>query len=146
MKNYVIWTTLADDSLTTLKNLKNDIDLKNAKIHIITIVEKQIYTVELAAYVYPVENQYPAIESSALTILNSLARDLGVTQDQVTCKCFFEYDREKKVKEYINDVKANLVVVATRGKHGVEGFFSSSFADFLCKFSPCDVLVMRPKK
>ena len=145
MKNYVICTTLEEESLNTLKKLKNDIELKNARIHIITIVEKQIYTVELAAYIYPVENQYPAIESSALTILNSLASDLGVNQDQVTCKCFFEYDREKKVKEYINEVNADLVVVATRGKHGVEGFFSSSFADFLCKFSPCDVLVMRPK-
>lgn len=145
MKNYVLCTTLEEESINTLKKLKNDIELKDAKIHIITIVEKQIYTVELAAYVYPVENQYPAIEASALTILNSLAQDLGVNRDQVTSKCFFEYDREKKIKEYLNEVKADLVVVATRGKHGLEGFFSSSFTDYLCKFSPCDVLVMRPR-
>lgn len=145
MKNYVLCTTLEEESINTLKKLKNDIELKNAHIHIITVVEKQIYTVDLAPYVYPVENQFAAIESSALSLLNSLAQELGVENNQVTCKCFFEYDREKKVKEYLDDVNANLVVVATRGKHGMAGFFSSSFTDYLCKFSPCDVLVMRPR-
>lgn len=145
MKNYVLCTTLEEESINTLKKLKNDIELKNAHIHIITVVEKQIYTVDLAPYVYPVENQFAAIESSALSLLNSLAQELGVENNQVTCKCFFEYDREKKVKEYLDEVHADLAVVATRGKHGMAGFFSSSFTDYLCKFSPCDVLVMRPR-
>lgn len=145
MKNYVLCTTLEEESINTLKKLKNDIELKDANIHIVTVIEKQIYTVDLAAYVYPIENQYPEIESGALSILKSLAKELGVKQEQVTCKCFFEYDREKKIKEYLIEVNANLVVLATRGKHGLEGFFSSSFADYLCKFSPCDVLVMRPR-
>lgn len=145
MKNYVLCTTLEEESINTLKELKNDIELKNANIHIITVIEKKIYTVDLAAYVYPTENQYPEIESSALSLLNSLAKDLGVNQQQVTSRCFFEYDREKKIKEYLTEINANLVVVATRGKHGLEGFFSSSLADYLSKFSPCDVLVMRPR-
>ena len=145
MKNYVLCTTLEEESINTLKKLKNDIELKNAHIHIITVVEKQIYTVDLSAYVYPVESQFVAIEASALNLLNSLAQELGVENNQVTSKCFFEYDREKKVKEYLDEVHADLVVVATRGKHGMAGFFSSSFTDYLCKFSPCDVLVMRPK-
>lgn len=146
MKNYVLCTTLEEASINTLKSLKNDIELKDAKIHIITVVEKQIYTIELAAYVYPTESQYDAIETAALTLMNSLSQELGIHREQVTCKCFFEYDRKKKVKDYLTEVGADLVVVATRGKHGVEGFFSSSFTDYLCKFSPCDVLVMRPRK
>lgn len=146
MKNYVLCASLEEESINTLKKLKNDIELKDAHIHIITVIEKQIYTVDLSPYVYPVENQFPAIEASALNLLNSLAQELGVEKDRVTCKCFFEYDREKKVKEYLDEVHADLAVVATRGKHGVAGFFSSSFTDYLCKFSPCDVLVMRPKK
>lgn len=146
MKNYVLCASLDEESINTLKKLKNDIELKQANIHIITVIEKQIYTVDLSPYVYPVENQFPAIEASALNLLKSLAQELGVEKDQVTCKCFFEYDREKKVKDYLDEVHADLVVVATRGKHGVAGFFSSSFTDYLCKFSPCDVLVMRPRK
>jgi nucleotide-binding universal stress UspA family protein len=50
------------------------------------------------------------------------------------------------INYYLKEVKADLVVTATKGKHGIDGFFSSSFTDYLCKFSPCDVLVMRPAK
>jgi nucleotide-binding universal stress UspA family protein len=146
MKNYVLCTTLDDESLETLKKLKGDISLNDAKIHVITIIEKQVYTVDLAPYVYPVESQYPSMESSALGLLKSVGDALGIDQGNLVCKCFFEYDREKAVKEYLQSVHADLVVVATRGKHGLEGFFSSSFTDYLCKFSPCDVLVMRPRK
>lgn len=146
MKNYVLCTTLEEESLETLKKLKGDISLTDVKIHVITVIEKQIYTVDLAPYVYPVEAQYPSMESSALGLLKSVADALGVDPGNVVCKCFFEYDREKTVKQYLDTVHADLAIVATRGKHGLEGFFSSSFTDYLCKFAPCDVLVMRPRK
>ncbi len=146
MKNYVLCTTLEEDSLETLKKLKNDISLADVRLHLITVIEKQIYTVEMAPYIYPVESQYPAMESSALDLLRTLGSDLGVNPDNIIYKCFIEYDREKTVRDYLKAVNADLVVVATRGKHGLEGFFSSSFTDYLCKFSPCDFLVMRPGK
>lgn len=146
MKNYVLCTSLEEASIDTLKKLKNDIELKDTNIHIITVIEKQIYTVDFAPYIYPIETQYPSIEASALDLLKTLGQSLGVEEKNIFCKCFIEYDREKTVKDYLDKVKADLVIVATRGKHGVEGFFSSSFTDYLCKFSPCDVLVMRPRK
>lgn len=146
MKNYVICTTLEEESLNTLKNLRNDIELKNANIHIVTVIEKQIYNVGLIPHIYPAEEQYNAIVDGATTLLKSVATSLGIDDSKVVYKCFFEYDREKKVKEYLDEVKADLAVVATRGKHGLDGFFSSSFTDYLCKFAPCDVLVMRPRK
>ena len=146
MKNYVMFTTLEEESLETFKKLGNDIDLKDANLHIVTVIEKKIYTVGLAPYTYPVEEQYNAIKEGTLTILKSLGRSMGVVDERITCKCFFEYDRETKANEYLNEIKANLAIVATRGKHGLDGFFSSSFTDYLCKFAPCDVLVMRPRK
>lgn len=146
MKNYVLCTSLENESLETLKKLKGDISLTDVKIHVITVIEKQVYTVDLAPYVYPVESQYPELESSAMGLLKSVGDALGIDQGNLVCKCFIEYSREKAVKEYLEAVHADLVVVATRGKHGLEGFFSSSFTDYLCKFSPCDVLVMRPRK
>lgn len=145
MKNYVLCTTLEEDSINTLKKLKGDIDLSQARLHIITVIEKQIYTADLAVYAYPVEAQFPAIETSAVTLLKSIGEALGVNPANVITKCFFEFDREKTIKQYLENVNADLAIVATRGKHGLDGFFSSSFTDYLCKFSPCDVLVMRPR-
>ena len=61
-------------------------------------------------------------------------------------KVFFAKSREEKISEYLDSAKPNLVVAATRGKHGIDGLFSSSLTDYLVKYSPCDVLVLRPRE
>ena len=103
-----------------------------------------MYNSDLVPYVYPYEDQYPAIEQATLSILDSLGESLGIQKNRLISKCFFTYDHKEKMVEYLKEVNANLVVSATRGKSGLAGFFSSSFTEHLCKFSPCDVLVLRP--
>lgn len=146
MKNIVVCADLNQTSLDTLKFLRHDLNLKDANIHFIHVFEVHLYNADIVPVIYPAEAQYPEIEKSSLDILNTLAKDIGARSDQTILKCFFSNSREEKINSYLKEVNANLVVVATRGKHGIEGFFASSLADFLCKYSPCDVLVMRPKK
>ncbi len=146
MKNIVICADLNENSLETIKALQHDIDFKGATIHFIHAFEIHMYNADIVPVIFPTEAQYPEIEKSTLGILEKLAQDSGAKKDQVQLKCFFTHSREQKINSYLKEVNADLVVVATRGKHGIEGFFSSSLADFLCKYSPCDVLVMRPKK
>lgn len=146
MKNYVLCASLEEESVNTLKKLKRDLDLKDAKVHFVTVIEIQVYNSELSAFIYPVESQYKEIESSAVGILKNLAKDLGVSDANASFSCFFDHSPESRVKSYLEQVNADLVVTATRGRHGISGFFSSSFTDFLCKYSPCDVLVLRPSK
>lgn len=145
MKNIVICTDLNQNSLDTLKTLTRNLDLKEAIVHFVHVFEIHMYNADIVPVIYPTEAQYPEIEQSTLGILDKLAHDLGAKEDQVRLKCFFSHSREERISSYLNDVQADLVVVATRGKHGIQGFFSSSLADFLCKYSPCDVLVLRPK-
>ena len=144
MKTYVLCTTLEPHSIDTLKRVKDTIDLNNATVHIVTVIEIKVYNLDLIPYIYPTEDQYDEMRSSAENIMHSLADNLGINQDSTVFNCFFDSNRENKIKDYLIDVEADLVITATRGKHGIDGLFSSSFTDFLCKFSPCDVLVMRP--
>ncbi len=146
MKTYVLCTTLEQHSIDTLKRVKDTINLNNAIVHIVTVIEIKVYNLDLVPYIYPTEGQYDEMKSSAEMIMHSLAGDLGINQDSTVFNCFFDSNRENKIKDYLIDVEADLVITATRGKHGIDGLFSSSFTDFLCKFSPCDVLVMRPHK
>jgi nucleotide-binding universal stress UspA family protein len=146
MKTYVICTTLEENSISTLKRIKDGLDLKNANVHIVTIFETHVYNVDLVPYIFPTEAQYGEIENASKPILKSLARSIGADEKSTITQCFFSSDREKRIKNYLNEVEADLVITATRGKHGIDGLFSSSFTDYLCKFSPCDVLVMRPLK
>ncbi len=146
MKNIVICADLNEKSLEVLKTLNQSLDFKEAKFHFIHIFEIHMYNADLVPVIFPTEVQYPEIEKSTIGILDKLTKDIGLKNEQVELKCFFSHSREEKIRSYLNEVHANMVVVATRGKHGIEGFFSSSLADFLCKYSPCDVLVLRPKK
>ena len=146
MKNIVVCVDLREESLQILKELKNRVDLKEAKVHLVHTFEIQVGVMEFSAIVYPTPKQYPEIEASVQAILTNLQKDLGLNDNQVEKSCFFATSKEQTIKDYLGKKNANLVVVATRGKHGIEGFFASSLADFLCKYSPCDVLVMRPTK
>jgi nucleotide-binding universal stress UspA family protein len=144
MKNIVVLADLNQESLSTLRRLRTDLDLKHAQMHFVHVFEIRMYNADLVPIVFPSEEQYPEIEQSSLAILRQLSDDLGIKSEHSTQKCFFSHSREEKVRSYLGEVKADLVVVATRGKHGIEGFFSSSLADFLTKYSPCDVLILRP--
>jgi nucleotide-binding universal stress UspA family protein len=145
MRNIVICADINEKSIETLKSLNQNIYLENSQVHLLHVFEIQMYNADIVPVIFPTEVQYPDIELSTIRNLDKLAIDLGIRSDQTHLKCFFTHSREEKIISYINEVNADLVIVATRGKHGIEGFFSSSLSDFLCKYSPCDVLVIRPK-
>lgn len=145
MKSIVICVSLNQHSLETLKTIPSKIDLQDAEIHLIHVFEIQSQAV-VVPIIYPTSDQYPEIEASVLNTLTKLTSDLKLPENRVVKKCFFSLSREAVIKDYLKEVKAEMVIVATRGKHGIEGLFSSSLTDFLCKYSPCDVLVLRPKK
>jgi len=144
MKTYVLCVNTDEDSVRNFKKINSDLDLSNAMIHIVNLVEIKMYNSDLVPYVYPYEEQFPVIEQATLSILEGLGESLGVQKNRLITKCFFTYEEKEKIVEYLQEVNADLVVSATRGKSGLAGFFSSSFTEHLCKFSPCDVLVLRP--
>ena len=146
MRNVVVCADLKEECLNVLKTLGQKIDLKAAKVHLVHAFEIQSGVMEFATFVYPTEDQYPEIESSVLDLLENLRKDMGLTIEQTEKHCYFAHKKQTAIKDYIDKKEADLVVLSTRGKHGLEGFFASSLADYLCKYSPCDVLVLRPKK
>lgn len=148
MKNIVLCASLNDESLDLLKNLKDSSLFEDSKVHLIHCFEVQLYTADFAPYIYPTEDKYPEIEEASKTILKSVEDELKGNSNikEFETRVFFSQSPKQKIKEYLESINADLVVVATRGKHGIDGLFSSSFAEFLVKFSPCDVHILRPKK
>ncbi|MCR9205423.1 MAG: universal stress protein [Halobacteriovoraceae bacterium] len=145
MKNVVLCASLNDPSLDLLETLEDSEFIKDAKVHLIHCFEVQLYTADFAPYIYPTEEKYPEIEEASQVILKPLKDKLEKKSNSIESKVFFSQSPKQKIKEYLKEVDADLVVVATRGKHGIDGLFSSSFAEFLVKFSPCDVHILRPK-
>lgn len=144
MKNIVICVDLNEDSLNALESIQYKLDLNKSTVHLIHVFEIHIGNIEFTPVVYPTSEQYPEIEKNVLSLLANLGDKLHLKPNQLQTKCFFNYSKESCLKDYLTKVNADIVVLATRGKHGIAGFFASSLADFLCKYAPCDVLVLRP--
>lgn len=146
MKNVVVCVGLNDESLKSLRTLKKHDLIKNAeKIHFAHCFEIQVYTSEFSPYIFPTEEKFPDIEKSALTILEALAKDILNDKQLANAQfhCFFSHSPKERMREFLEDTDANLAIVATRGIHGIEGLFSSSFAEHMIKYSPCDTYIVR---
>lgn len=142
MKKITICVDLNDICFKNLKKLKNNPLLKDAEVHLVHFFEIQVYTAEFTPFVFPTQDQYPEIEKSTIAALNNLEKELYLTAQK---KCLFVHSTEEAVHDYIKTNKSDLVIVSTQGKHGLEGFLHSSFTDYLVKYSPCDVYVVRPE-
>ncbi len=147
MKEIVLCASLTDESLDLLKSLKNSTLLDDARIHLVHCFEIQVYTNEFSPYIYPTEDKYPELTEAAKGILQNVENELKKfhPDTEFIKEVYFTQSPKQKMKEYLKEMNADLVVVATRGKHGIEGLFTSSFAEFLVKYSPCDIHILRPK-
>ncbi|MCO4793389.1 MAG: universal stress protein [Bacteriovoracaceae bacterium] len=145
MKNVVICVSLNDECLKSLEHLKSDPVLDNARVHLVHCFEVQVYTSDFSPYIYPTEEKYPEIEAASLKILEGLEAKLGLNGKAVK-KCFFSQSPKQRLRDYLEEENADLCVLATRGKHGIKGLFSSSFAEHLVKYSPCSLHILRPEE
>ncbi len=147
MREIVLCATLTDQSLDLIKHLKGSPLLNDARVHIVHCFEIQVYTNEFSPYIYPTEDKYPELTDAAKGILQNVEDELKKSHpnNEYVKEVYFSQSPKQKIKEYLADINADLVVVATRGKHGIEGLFTSSFAEFLVKYSPCDIHILRPK-
>lgn len=146
MKNILIAISLEDELLIPLKRLKNEISLKNTNIHLLHVVKKEIMSVEMATYEWPNNDEFKEMKKSALNKMEHMKTHIiGDSQPQsVTIDIILDLSPKDTIIEEAKKFKANMIVVSTRGKKGFEGLFSNSMAEYLIKYSPCDLLVLRP--
>lgn len=115
-------------------------------IHFLHVVKKNITPLEFGLIESPDDATYrdmlPTIEKFLREeSAKILPRDF---KGQVTYQVTKDFHPEEEVIDILKTAKSTLIVVATRGKHGFEGLFHSSFTDYMVKFAPCDVFVVRP--
>lgn len=148
MKNVVICCSLEDENIELLKALKGNNALENAKLHFVHIFEIHVYTSDFSPYIFPSEDKYPEIEEASKKVMKNIADEVCTPseREKSQIECYFAYSPKQKITEYLLDVNADVVIVASKQKHGIEGLFSSSFAEHLVKYSPCDVHILRPKE
>lgn len=139
---------LSDKSelVTPLLKLADKDWLKGAEVHLINVFEQKTYAYELSTYVWPDQGVFDELKLNIDKGMQKTADQLVTnTEDRkkVVTRCFLHHSPKQKLVEYCQEISADLVVVVTRGNTGLKGLFTSSTAEYLMKFSPCDVYVMR---
>lgn len=115
--------------------------------HVVHVVKKNITPLEFGLIEMPDETTYQEM----VPTLNHFLREESqkIIPKDYSGEVYFHLNRdfspEEEMIKIIKETHASLVVVSTRGKHGFNGLFHSSFTDQMVKFSPCDVYVVRPE-
>ncbi len=145
-KKIVIAVNLDQKDQKPLDKLKNTPWLKNTEIHFVYVLECVYYGMGSTPFYYPPESEFPRLRKDVNQSLTKLSRKLfpHTGEQKIVIKCLFETDAKESFCKYAKSVKADMVIVATRGKKGIKGFFDSSFARYLSKYSPADLLILRP--
>jgi nucleotide-binding universal stress UspA family protein len=115
-------------------------------VHIVHILKKNISPLEFGLIESPDEATYREMEPTLKKFLEDEAGHI-LPEDYygpVNFLLTLDFHPEQRLIDILREINATLVVVATSGKHGLEGLFHSSFTGHMIKFSPCDVLVVRP--
>jgi len=146
-KNIVIAIPLEEQLLKPLYHWGEKFDFSDIEnIHVIHVVKKNITPLEFGLMESPDEATFKEMiptfekflkEEKSKIVPNSF-------KGKIFYKITTDFHPEENVINYLKNINADFIVVSTRGKHGFQGLFHSSFTDYMVKFAPCDVFVVRP--
>lgn len=144
-RKIVIAVSLEEETLKPLHQLKNMNISNDAEIHLVHIVPTVLYArgMQFSVLTYPLPEERPKIEESIIAKLKDVKKDVLPDAQNVTYTCLFDSNEKAAFNDYVESQQADLVVVATRGRHGLKTFFDSSFAQHQLKYSPVNVLILR---
>jgi nucleotide-binding universal stress UspA family protein len=144
-KKVIVAVSLEAETHAPLMKLKNMGIDRGAEIHLVHIVPIIVYGrgIHLSVMTYPLPEERPKVEEIILANLGEVKNELFPDYEKVILKCLFDSNEKSAFSDYVDQNKADLVVVATRPKHGLFNFFDSSFAQHQLKHASTDVLVLR---
>lgn len=93
---------------------------------------------------YPLPDWEDDIRLSECTYLANAARPLVADAHLPTETRLLEGSVGSAVKKYVEDVSADLIVASTHGRTGFSRAWLGSTVDWLVRFAPVPVLLMRP--
>jgi nucleotide-binding universal stress UspA family protein len=115
-------------------------------LHVIHVVKKNITPLEFGLMESPDERTFKEMAPTLKKFLQDEIKKIIPDQfkGEMTYKLSSGFHPEEDMVDYLKKIEADLIVVSTRGRHGFHGLFHSSFTEFMVKFAPCDVYVVRP--
>ena len=143
-KKTIVAMNISDHVTEFLKPLKEMDFLAGSDIQFVFVFNTITYSFGLGEVplVYPIEADRSVIEQSGLELMVKLTENVLPKnfEGKVSHKILFGDDPKAKFSRYVNEEKADLVIVPTRQKHGI---FESSFAQYVNKHTTCSMILLK---
>ena len=143
-KKIVVAVALSTDTERTLKLLRGMDFLAHTELHFVHVFNSITYASGIMGYplVFPIKEDRELIEQSVLATLSKISQSvLPINFDgKVIQRCLFGESPKDKFCSYVDEVKADLVIVSTRMKRGM---FESSFAQFVNNHTHASVMFLK---
>lgn len=141
----IVAVSLEDETHKVLSQIKELEFLADAQIQLVHAFPVIFFArgMNLSVVTYPLMEERPELEKDALARLAKVKEEFLPNHQNVSYKCFFDMNEKAAFCDYVAKEKCDLVIVATRGKHGLKTIFDSSFAQYLLKYSHANLLVLK---
>ncbi len=149
MKKLMICVDLNDRSFNLYREqLKNWKWSEWDEIYLIHGFKRQLYTDNFYFTSYPLEDQIGAVVSSVEDVLENFSKDLFKNNfsGRVVSKCLLSGAPKEALKDYAVENDIDDILIGTRGKQGIAGLFTSSFAEYMVRYAPCRIIILRDKE
>lgn len=137
--------SLEEELISTMMQVETLELATDAEIHLVHVVPTILYArgMHPSALTYPLPEERPGIEQAIVDKLKVIAGRLFPRNKNIVLRCLFGQNEQETFCDYLKEHGADFAVVATRGKHGIATLFDSSFAQYLCRYSPVPLIVLR---
>lgn len=143
-KKIVIAVEMNNELYDVLKTVKKMNFLNEAEVNIVHISQTVSITVAFdgTPLVYPISEDRKAIRESVIETLKKVSKEFmpASFSGNVSYHCLFSDDPKRAFSEFVEEEKMDLVIVATKQKHGL---FESSFAQYVNKHTKANVLMLK---
>lgn len=147
-KKIAIALPLDEVHISSLQDWSSRFDWSHVEeVHLIHVVRKNLTALEFGVMEVPDERTYQEMRPSLELNLRNEAQRI-IPQDfsgTIHLHLTTDFNPELEVISTLKKLSVSLVVVASRGHHGWNTLFHSSFTKQILKGAPCDVYVVHPQ-
>ena len=147
-KKIGVCVDLTDNSVAEIKKSLKEMDFTGVEeLHLIHGFQRQIYVDNFFFTQFPFQDQLKEIINSVSDVLTTIQNELTNLPAQTTVfkECLVSDFPKKEIADYVKEHGIDQLVIATRSKSGVEGFFSSSFAEYMLRHVESELKILRHK-
>ena len=148
LQNIVVAMDIDDSLLQPLYQWGRTFDFSHVnKVTFVHIVKKNITPLEFGLMESPDEKTFLDMKPTLENFLHSEAKKI-IPSDyhgEIAYELSLDLSPEDRIIDIVKNLGATLIVVTTKERHGLEGFFHSSFTSHVIKLAPCDVFVVKPE-